>query len=147
MNAKGFTLIEIMIVLAILGVLAGLAGMSYSAASDGYALTSGAEQLAQQLKNARTEALARNTAVEFAAADGGFYTIRVVGGAVLSGRIVLGRAAVDLSLTFEHLNGAAVRFDRWGAVQNASGGTPALTLVKGTGRRTVTVEIATGYVH
>ena len=64
-RAKGMTLIELMIGLALLGILAVLAGPSFSAWMQSSQIRTAAEALQNGLTLARAEAVRRNTAVRF----------------------------------------------------------------------------------
>lgn len=57
---RGFTIIELMIALAVVGVIASLALPSYQTLLEKRQVTSGAEQLAAFLSSARLEAVKRN---------------------------------------------------------------------------------------
>ena len=149
MNSKGFTLIEIIVVIAIVGVLAGMAAVSYSGMTKDYEIESVKEQLIQTLKNTRTEAVARNRTVDFVEITSGNYTICWYNGGTpvtITNNISFGLQNSNIKLRFNNLTGTRVTFDNWGKVSNASGGTPSITISKGTLSRTVTIE-TTGYIH
>ena len=59
-NIRGFTLLELMVVLAIMALLVALVPPLVSGASDRVALKGAARQLAAGLRFARSQAIARN---------------------------------------------------------------------------------------
>jgi type IV fimbrial biogenesis protein FimT len=63
--ARGFTLIEIVVVVAIVGILVGLGASSYSAWIANSRIRTAAETLASGLSAARNEAIKRNRLVRF----------------------------------------------------------------------------------
>jgi type IV fimbrial biogenesis protein FimT len=63
--ARGFTLIEMVVVVAILGILVGLGASSYSAWIANSRIRTAAETLASGLSAARNEAIKRNRLVRF----------------------------------------------------------------------------------
>jgi type IV fimbrial biogenesis protein FimT len=63
--ARGFTLIEMVVVVAILGILVGLGASSYSAWVANSRIRTAAETLASGLSAARNEAIKRNRLVRF----------------------------------------------------------------------------------
>jgi len=64
-NSQGFTLIEIMITVAILGILTAIALPSYSVWMENQQIRASAESIQNGLQKARAEAVKRNTLVRF----------------------------------------------------------------------------------
>jgi uncharacterized protein (TIGR02596 family) len=63
-RASGFTLLEMLLVLVVMAVLLALATEGYRATAKAYAVTTGADLLSDALSEARTSAVAQNSAVE-----------------------------------------------------------------------------------
>ena len=59
-HENGFTLIELIIVIAIIAFAAGVATFNLGRSSQAYVVRTCSEKLIQELRNAKTEALARN---------------------------------------------------------------------------------------
>ena len=68
---RGFTLIELMVVVSIIAISATLVGPSFSQAIANYQVRSAAESILNGLNYARGEAVRRNSAVSFTLAGGG----------------------------------------------------------------------------
>ena len=64
-RARGFTLIELMVVVAIIALTTGLAAPSFKVMLANYRVRSGAEGIINGLNQARAEAVRRNTPVSF----------------------------------------------------------------------------------
>lgn len=108
---RGVTLTEVMIVVAIIGILAAVAVPSYQDMIERNRLKEAAESLANDLKFARSEAIKRSANVTVALAAGWSYTItsggdtlRTVQGSQFQG-IALNAAA---SVVFEFRRGTPV---------------------------------------
>lgn len=81
---SGFTLVELLLVVMVLGVVAGVAAPKYRAAMDGIALETAAKRLAADLRYARQEAMRRAVEIGLdfdAAAE--TYRSTTIGGATL----------------------------------------------------------------
>ena len=63
-QAEGFTLIEILIVVALIGVLAGITAPTVAAGIDRYNVISAGQQVASTIRAARFQAVARNLRLE-----------------------------------------------------------------------------------
>jgi len=59
-SASGFTLIEIMIVVAVIGILAGMSAPIVSSAMDRYDIIAAGQQVASTVRAGRFQAIARN---------------------------------------------------------------------------------------
>ena len=79
-NARGFTLIELMVVLAVVAIITTLALPSYRAILEKRQVTSGAQQLAAFVSSAQLEAVKRNqrVAVRYDFTDSGNWCLGIV---------------------------------------------------------------------
>ena len=85
-KAAGFTLTELMIAVAVLGVLTAIAVPNFRQLLRNYEVRGAAESVAIGLQKARGEAVARNTSVQFVLGTGTSWTVSVVGGATVDSR-------------------------------------------------------------
>lgn len=146
MTEKGFTMVELLIIMIILGVIAAVGTVSLSSSTSNYIVTTATEQLLQELRTTRSEALARNETMEFAL-DGDTYVIRDSGGNIIKNRIILGWRVGDVNLTFQNLGGASrVLFTNRGLVGNPAGN-PIIVVSRGGTTREVHIQRNTGYMQ
>jgi prepilin-type N-terminal cleavage/methylation domain-containing protein len=147
MNARGFTLAEIMVVLAIVGALATLVTPALSSYARTAALQAAARELATSINLGRQLAISRNTTVCVEAASLTSIRLRVggCGGAIWTGPGTDGSGAIKISdsSALQINTTAHVVFTSLGAASPA--GTYTLTSPAIGGTRTVVVA-ATGRV-
>lgn len=76
-NSSGFTLIETMLVVALVGVLAGIAAPAVAAGMDRYEVISASQQVASTIRSARYQAVGKNMVlrVRFDYPEAGQYQI------------------------------------------------------------------------
>jgi len=77
-KSAGFTITELMITIAILGVLVGIALPSFSQMLRNYQTRSAAESVANGLQRARAEAVSRNSSMQFVLGTGTAWTVDYV---------------------------------------------------------------------
>ena len=147
MNARGFSLAELMLIVAVAGVLAALVAPSLASYARTAALQAAARDLATSINLGRQLAISRNTSVcvELASATNIRLRTGGCGGAVWTGPGTDGSGAIKVSDSgaFQVSATANVVFTTLGAASPA--GSYTLTHAVGTGMRTVVVA-ATGRV-
>ena len=141
MNARGFTLAEIMIVLAIAGVLATLVAPTLSSYARTATLQAAARELATSINLGRQLAISRNTTVCVEVAAPVNIRLRTggCGGAIWTGPGTDGSGAIKLSSSsaLQISTTANVVFTSLGAASPA--GTYTLTIPVNNGTRTVVI--------
>lgn len=119
---NGFTAIELLVVVAIIAVLAALAGPSFTLLIERWRVRDAAESLTSSLYLARSEAIKR----------GGGVTIDVTGGWNTGWKLTYTQNGVSTDIrvnaapsrvSISHSNGkTALYVDRWGMLTESSGG-------------------------
>lgn len=122
---KGFTAIELMVVVAIVAILAALAGPSFTPLIERWRVRDAAESLTSTLYYARSEAIKR----------GGGIAIDATGGWDQGWKVTHTENAITTDLRVNtappkivatHSNGKFVLYvDRWGMLSETSGGAPS----------------------
>lgn len=122
---RGFTLIEMMVVVAIMAILIALAAPSFTGVIERWRVRSAAEALTTTLYYARSEAIKH----------GGNVTIDASGGWSTGWKVKLTEngATTDLKVTsapsrvkIDQSNSKTILYiDRWGMISETNGGTPA----------------------
>jgi len=146
MNARGFTLAELMVVLAITGALATLVAPTLLSYARTAALQAAARELATSINLARQIAISRNTTVCVELAAPAYLRLKTGGcsGPVWTGAGTDGSGAIKISDSAFHVSTTAnVVFTSLGAASPA--GTYTVTNPVSNGTRTVVVA-ATGRV-
>jgi type II secretion system protein H len=146
MNARGFTLAELMVVLAITGALATLVAPTLLSYARTAALQAAARELATSINLARQIAISRNTTVCVELAAPAHLRLKTGGcsGPVWTGAGTDGSGAIKISDSTFHVSTTAnVVFTSLGAASPA--GTYTVTNPVSNGTRTVVVA-ATGRV-
>lgn len=134
---SGFTLIEVVVIMAVVGLLVGVVGPRIAATRRTYNLIEGTQQLAADLRRARAEALRLNTSVNFTRSTATTYTLsRTTGGTTLWTR------QLPNGVTFTVSPDAAVTFTAFGPTIISGGASLAtFTLTLDGATRTVTLGL------
>ena len=136
----GFSLIELMIVVALVAVLAGIAVPATTSAMSRYALITASQQVVGTIRNARVQAVGKNrvTRVRFNFPAAGQYQVLDSADAALGSVQFLANGA-----TFGAVSGA-VEFNPSGRATHVGGGPAPVTLVVSNGvaeqDRTITIS-------
>lgn len=123
-HMRGFTLLEVMVVVAIIAVLAALAGPSFTPLIERWRVRSAAEALTSTFYYARSEAIKRGGGINIDATGGWDHGWKVTH--------TQGSATIDLQIspapskiaTIQSNNKDKLYVDRWGMLSEISGGTP-----------------------
>lgn len=145
-SRPGFTFVELVLVVMVLGIMAGVAVPRYQTALDGVALETTAKRLATNLRYARQEAInqAQTLGIEFLPLAGA-YSALTIGGVDISDpdhpgtplNVLVNQATSRVALQSASFNGAEqITFDFRGD-PSASG-----EVVLTTGARTATVQVS-----
>ena len=118
-TARGFSLLEVMVVVAILAILAALAGPSFTPMIERWRVRSATEDLQSSLYFARSEAIKRGGGISVAAKDGADWSS---GWQVKSGTDVVQNTdqptGVVVSVTdSESKSLLSIDIDRWGKLE------------------------------
>ncbi len=133
-HQSGFTIIELAVVVAVLGILVSIAVPSFRAILINSQVRNAAESIANGLQKARGEAVARNRNVEFVLGADSSWTVQLApAGTVIEVRAASeGSRDVTRTALAADLTTAAttVTFSGFGAVVANFGATPLPTLVR-----------------
>ena len=125
-QVRGFTLLEVMVVVAIIAVLAALAGPSFIPLIERWRVRSAAEDLTSTLYYARSEAIKRGGGITIDATGGwdqGWKVTHTQGGATTDLQV---STAPSKTAMVQSSNKDKLYVDRWGMLSEAAtgGGTP-----------------------
>lgn len=151
---RGFTLVELMIAIVVLGVLMGLGMPSFLAMMRNAEIKNAAESLVNGIQRARSEAVARNANVQFVMSAGNSWTVDYVTKPVSTDPVLDQRAgkegASNVTTTALASDGttAATRitFNNVGQVVANGDGSPALSRIdlSATGGTSLRVTVGAG---
>lgn len=125
----GFTLIELMIGIAILAILVGLAMPSFRIMMRNTEIRNAAESVLNGLQRARAEAVARNTNVTFVLATNSAWTINVVTPASTIESRLANEGSPNVTRTVLPLGATTITYNNVGQVVANANGTATLTQV------------------
>jgi len=147
----GFTLPELMIAIAVLAVLAGMALPSFLQMLRNYEVRVAAESVANGLQRARAEAVSRNASVQFVLGTNTSWTVDYVTKPVLTDPPIDARSnqegSQNASLTPTPSTATTVTFNNLGQVIANGDATPTLTqvdLIATQGNQNLRVTIGAG---
>jgi type IV fimbrial biogenesis protein FimT len=134
----GFSLIEMLIVVALIAVLAGIAVPATVGAMGRYALVTASQQVVSTIRTARVQAVGKNRVarVRFDFPAAGQYQVLDSADAPLGSVQTLTNGA-----TFGAISGA-VEFDTSGRATHVGGGPAPVTIVVGNGTQNRTITIS-----
>lgn len=122
-------MVELMIGIAILAILMGLAVPSFNIWLQNSQIRNAAESIQNGLQRARAEAVARNANVEFALGSGSSWIVRVAGGAEIESR-PSSEGSKNATLTATPAGATRATFNSFGGLAPNADGTAALAQVE-----------------
>lgn len=141
-RTDGFTLLELLVVLAIVALMTAIAAPRFAAALPGAELDSGARKLAAGLREARSMAVSTNRAVPFTLRGGAnLYTIGRGG----ESRQLPGKLAITLVTGRREISGANQGSIRFFPDGSSTGG--RIELKGAGGKRSIEVDWLTGRIR
>ncbi len=141
-RTDGFTLLELLVVLAIVALMTAIAAPRFAAALPGAELDSGARKLAAGLREARSLAVSTNRAVPFTLRGGAnLYTIGRGG----ESRQLPGKLAITLVTGRREISGANQGSIRFFPDGSSTGG--RIELKGAGGKRSIEVDWLTGRIR
>lgn len=141
-RTDGFTLLELLVVLAIVALMTAIAAPRFAAALPGAELDSGARKLAAGLREARSLAVSTNRAVPFTLRGGAnLYTIGRGG----ESRQLPGKLAITLVTGRREISGANQGSIRFFPDGSSTGG--RIELNGAGGKRSIEVDWLTGRIR
>jgi type IV fimbrial biogenesis protein FimT len=97
-SRRGFTLVEIVIVIVVAGLLMGIAAPRFTTMRNRYRLDAGARQLAGELRRAQTEAVKRNKTIVVAKVNDSTFSMTDVGNRFLESGVKFTAPAMTVSM-------------------------------------------------
>lgn len=131
-RAAGFTLVELMIGIAIMAVVMTLGMPSYSEWIQNTRLRNAAEAISHGLQLARSEAVTRNTTVKFALGAGSSWSVGCDTASASCPAVIQSRATGEGSsaaITVTPSDGATIKFNSLGRMSSPAPGAGAFTKI------------------
>ena len=143
----GFSLIELMVSVVVLGILASIAVPSFQAWIRNTQIRNAAESIANGLQRARAEAVSRNTNTSFVMGTDSSWTISVVNPASTIDQRLASEGSKNVTRTVLPTGATTVTFSNVGLVvpnADASNSITQVDLVAAGGSQNLRVTIGTG---
>jgi type IV fimbrial biogenesis protein FimT len=128
-QTSGFTLVELMVTVAVIAILMNIALPSFNNMMRSARIRAAAEAVANGLQKARGEAIAQNKNVEFVLGTDTSWTVQLAGGAIIQTRPA-SEGSADVTRTVIPAGANKVTFNNLGRVvtPNADGSLPLTTI-------------------
>lgn len=126
---SGFSAVELMIGIAILAILMGLAAPSFNIWLQNSQIRNAAESIQNGLQRARAEAVARNTNIQLVLGAGSSWVVRVAGGAEIESRPG-SEGSKNAILAVTPAGATTVTFNSFGGLAANADGSATLTQVE-----------------
>lgn len=116
---SGFSLVELMIGIVILSILAAVAVPSFQQWLQNTQVRNAAESISSGLQRARSEAVSRNTNIEFVLAGDSSWVIRIAGGADIESRSA-SEGSKNVTVTLTPAIADTVTYNNFGGIQTSN---------------------------
>lgn len=146
-KSSGMTIVELMMGIAILAIVLGIAAPSFSQWTRNLQIRNAAEAITNGIQRARAEAVARNTSVAFTLGADSAWTVDVVAPAALIEARAAGEGSQDATRAVLPAGATTITFNNLGIEVANADASPSLTQVDVTaagGNKNMRVTIGVG---
>lgn len=146
-SVAGFTLVEMVVVVVVLGILAGLALPSFFQMLRNSEIRTAAESISNGLQRARAEAVTRNGGVIFTLGTGSGWTITLTDGTTVETRVAAegsANVAVDAKASDGTTAATAITYNNLGQAVSSATNIARVDVTAPGGTRSLRVSVGAG---